>query len=342
MRTSGILLHITSLPSPGGIGSLGEEAFAFADFLQASGIRVWQVLPVGPTGYGESPYQSFSVYAGNPLLISCRTLREEGLLSYRDEEEYQPENPEKVDFVEVRRNKDMLLRRAFSQSFSALADQIEEFRASNDWLDDFALFTAVKNHFDQVALVKWPDPDIRLRRPDALRKYRDLLRDEINYIIFCQYLFRRQWFALKKYCNERSILLFGDMPIYVAADSADVWTHPEIFQLDRDLNPKHVAGVPPDYFSADGQLWGNPLYRWLYLRLFRRYDWWINRLKRNGELFDMLRIDHFVGFANYYSVRYGMPNARKGKWVIGPGKALFKKVRRDLPDLKIVDRKSVV
>ena len=336
MRTSGILLHISSLPSPGGIGSLGEEAFAFADFLQASGIRVWQVLPVGPTGYGESPYQSFSVYAGNPLLISCRTLREEGLLSYRDEEEYQPENPEKIDFVEVRRNKEMLLRRAFSQSFSALADQIEEFRASNDWLDDYALFTAVKNHFNQVALVKWPDPDIRLRRPDALRKYRDLLRDEINYHIFCQYLFRRQWFALKKYCNERSILLFGDMPIYVAADSADVWTHPEIFQLDRDLNPKHVAGVPPDYFSADGQLWGNPLYRWLYLRLFRRYDWWIDRLKRMSELFDMLRIDHFVGFANYYSVRYGMPNARKGKWVIGPGKALFKKVRRDLPDLKIV------
>ena len=336
MRTSGILLHITSLPSPGGIGSLGEEAFAFADFLQASGIRIWQVLPVGPTGYGESPYQSSSVYAGNPLLISCRTLREEGLLSYSDDEEYQPADPEKIDYEEVRRNKEMLLRRAFSQSFSALADRIEEFRASSDWIDDFALFTAVKNHFNQVALVKWPDPDIRLRRPDALRKYRELLRDEINYHVFCQYLFRRQWLALKKYCNERSVLLFGDMPIYVAADSADVWTHPEIFQLDRDLNPKHVAGVPPDYFSADGQLWGNPLYRWMYLRLFRRYDWWVDRLKHMSEMYDMLRIDHFVGFANYYSVRNGMPNARKGKWVIGPGKALFKTVRRALPNLKII------
>ena len=336
MRSSGILLHISSLPSPGGIGSMGEEAFAFADFLQASGMRIWQVLPIGPTGYGESPYQSSSVFAGNPLLISCRKLREEGLLSFSDDEEYTPEDPEKINFEAVRRNKDMLLRRAFTQSGEKLAGQIAEFCRDNDWVSDFALFTAVKNHFGQVPLSKWPDQDIRFRRPEALKKYQTLLKDEIDYHIFCQYLFRSQWFALKKYCNDRSILLFGDMPIYVAEDSADIWTNPDIFQLDSKLIPKRVAGVPPDYFSEDGQLWGNPLYRWTYLRYRKKYDWWVERMKRMSELYDMIRIDHFIGFANFFSVKNGMPNARKGKWVVGPGKALFRKLNQSLPDIRIV------
>jgi len=336
MRTSGILMHITSLPSPGGIGSMGEEAYAFADFLQASGMHIWQVLPIGPTGYGESPYQSSSVFAGNPLLISCRKLRDEGLLAYDDSEEFEPDDPETVDYASVRQNKEMLLRRAFTQSASGLSGQIAEFIRDNGWVNDFALFTAVKNHFGQVALSEWPDRDIRLRKPEALSKYREMLKDDIDYHIFCQYLFRRQWFSLKKYCNERSILLFGDMPIYVAEDSADTWTHPEIFQLDRKLTPKRVAGVPPDYFSADGQLWGNPLYRWSYLRFFRKFDWWVERMKRMAELYDMIRIDHFIGFANYYSVKHGRPNARKGKWVIGPGKALFRRLSQSLPDIRIV------
>ena len=335
MRTSGILMHLSSLPSPGGIGSMGQEAYDFADFLQASGMKIWQVLPIGPTGYGESPYQSSSVFAGNPLLISCRRLREEGLLQYEDAEEFESSDSETVDYESVRKNKDLLLRRCYSQSRELLSGQIAAFRGENPWVDDFALFTAVKAHFNQVMWSKWPDESIRRRRPEAVEKYRRELSGEIDFHIFCQYLFRRQWFDLKKYCNDRSILLFGDMPIYVAEDSADTWTHPEIFQLDRSLVPKRVAGVPPDYFSEDGQLWGNPLYRWTYLR-FRRFDWWVDRMKGMAELYDMIRIDHFIGFANYYSVKHGMPNARKGRWVIGPGKALFRRLNHEVPGIRII------
>lgn len=336
MRTSGILMHISSLPSSGGIGSMGPEAFAFADFLQASGIRIWQVLPVGPTGYGESPYQSSSVFAGNPLLISCSGLRDEGLLEYSDDEEFKPEDPEKVDYDAVRANKEMLLRRCFSQSGEKLSDQLNLFCTDNPWVYDFALFTALKQHFGGQMWTKWPDKDIMRRKSGAMQRYRNELKSEIDYHVFCQYLFRRQWFSLKKYCNEHSVMLFGDMPIYVAEDSADTWTHPEIFQLDRDLVPKRVAGVPPDYFSADGQLWGNPLYRWSYLRFCRGFDWWVERMKGMAQLYDMVRIDHFIGFANYYSVKNGMPNARKGKWVIGPGKALFRKLEKEVPGIRII------
>ena len=336
MRTSGILMHISSLPSQGGIGSLGPEAYAFADFLQASGMRIWQVLPVGPTGYGESPYQSSSVFAGNPLLISCVRLREEGLLTYSDQEEYQPEDPEKVNYDAVRSNKETLLRRCYDQSRDSLSGQISEFIRDNAWVNDFALFTALKQRFGGVMWTKWPDPDIRFRKPEAVKRYQEELAREIDYHIFCQYLFRRQWFSLKKYCNERSLMLFGDMPIYVAEDSADTWTHPDIFQLDKNLIPKRVAGVPPDYFCEDGQLWGNPLYRWTYLRFCRKYDWWVERMKGMSLLYDMIRIDHFIGFANYYSVKYGMPNARKGKWVIGPGKSLFRRLEQEVPDIRII------
>ena len=336
MRTSGILMHISSLPSSGGIGSMGPEAYAFADFLQASGMRIWQVLPVGPTGYGESPYQASYVFAGNPLLISCDLLREDGLLDYTDDEVFAPENPEKVDYDAVRKNKDMLLRRCFTQSADRLAGEIGRFCAENPWVNDFALFTALKRHFGGQMWTQWPDADIRRRKPDALERYRKDLKPEIDYQIFCQYIFRRQWFRLKQYCNDHSVLLFGDMPIYVAEDSADTWTHPEIFQLDRNLVPKRIAGVPPDYFSADGQLWGNPLYRWTYLRFCRGFDWWIDRMKGMASLYDMIRIDHFIGFANYYSVKNGMPNARKGKWVIGPGKSLFKRLGREVPGIRII------
>ncbi len=335
MRTSGVLMHISSLPSPGGIGCLGREAFEFADFLQASGFRIWQVLPVGPTGYGESPYQSSSVYAGNPLLISCRTLRDEGLVSYTDDEEFTPENPEKTDYESVRKNKTMLLRRCFEQSAEKLKPQLEAFRKEHSWVDDFALFTAVKEHFGGTMFSSWPDREIIRRKPSAIQKYTRMLEKDISFHIFCQYLFRRQWFALKEYCNERNIQIFGDMPIYVAEDSADTWTHPEIFQLDRNRVPKRVAGVPPDYFSEKGQLWGNPLYRWTYLR-FRRYDCLVGRMKAMAEMYDMVRIDHFVGFANYYSVRHGAPDARKGKWVVGPGKNLFKVLKQEVTGIRII------
>ena len=335
MRSSGVLMHITSLPSPGGIGSLGREAFEFADFLQASGFRIWQVLPVGPTGFGESPYQSSSVYAGNPLLISCRKLREDGMLSYEDEEELNPSDPEKIDFDAVRKNKMMLLRRCFEQSASSMAHQMDRFRAENPWVTDFALFTAVKEHFGGIMFSAWPDRNLIHRKPEALRQYSDLLSEEISFHVFCQFLFRSQWFELKKYCNSRGIQLFGDMPIYVAEDSADTWTAPEIFQLDRNCVPKRIAGVPPDYFSEDGQLWGNPLYRWRRLRR-RGYDWWVSRMKNMAQMYDMVRIDHFIGFANYYSVKHGMPNARKGRWIVGPGKKLFETLNREVPGIRII------
>lgn len=335
MRRSGILMHITSLPGPGGIGSLGKEAYAFADFLKASGMAVWQVLPLGPTGYGESPYQSSSVFAGNPMLISCAALREAGLVAYDDGEEFTPDDPERVDYPAVRENKEKLLRRCFAQSEGKLQKELADFRRENPWVEDFALFTALKARYGGVMWTKWPDREVRRRQPAALERCRRELDGEIRYHLFCQYLFFRQWFALKRYCNGLSIRLFGDMPIYVAEDSADTWTHPEAFQLDGEGVPKRVAGVPPDFFSADGQLWGNPLYRWFSLRL-HGYGWWVERMAAMAKMYDIVRIDHFIGFANYYSVPQGAPNARTGKWIIGPGKSLFRTLEKKIPGLNIV------
>ena len=335
MRRSGILMHITSLPGPGGIGSLGKEAYAFADFLKASGMAVWQVLPLGPTGYGESPYQSSSVFAGNPMLISCAALREAGLVTYDDGEEFTADDPERVDYPAVRESKEKLLRRCFAQSEGKLQKELAAFRRENPWVEDFALFTALKARYGGVMWTKWPDREVRRRQPAALERCRRELDGEIRYHLFCQYLFFRQWFALKRYCNGLGIRLFGDMPIYVAEDSADTWTHPEAFQLDGEGVPKRVAGVPPDFFSADGQLWGNPLYRWFSLRL-HGYGWWVERMAAMAKMYDIVRIDHFIGFANYYSVPQGAPNARTGKWIIGPGKSLFRTLERKIPGLNIV------
>ena len=335
MRRSGILMHISSLPGPGGIGSLGKEAYAFADFLKASGMAVWQVLPLGPTGYGESPYQSSSVFAGNPMLISCAALREAGLVTYDDGEEFTPDDPERVDYPAVLESKEKLLRRCFAQSEGKLQKELAAFRRENPWVEDFALFTALKARYGGVMWTKWPDREVRRRQPAALERCRRELDGEIRYHLFCQYLFFRQWFALKRYCNGLGIRLFGDMPIYVAEDSADTWTHPEAFQLDGEGVPKRVAGVPPDFFSADGQLWGNPLYRWFSLRL-HGYGWWVERMAAMAKMYDIVRIDHFIGFANYYSVPQGAPNARTGKWIIGPGKSLFRTLERKIPGLNIV------
>lgn len=335
MRRSGILMHISSLPGPGGIGSLGKEAYAFADFLKASGMAVWQVLPLGPTGYGESPYQSSSVFAGNPMLISCAALREAGLVTYDDGEEFTPDAPERVDYPAVRESKEKLLRRCFAQSEGKLQKELAAFRRENPWVEDFALFTALKARYGGAMWTKWPDREVRRRQPAALERCRRELDGEIRYHLFCQYLFFRQWFALKRYCNGLGIRLFGDMPIYVAEDSADTWTHPEAFQLDGEGVPKRVAGVPPDFFSADGQLWGNPLYRWFSLRL-HGYGWWVERMAAMAKMYDIVRIDHFIGFANYYSVPQGAPNARTGKWIIGPGKSLFRTLEKKIPGLNIV------
>ena len=335
MRQSGILMHVTSLPSPGGLGDLGREAYSFADFLADSGMRIWQVLPIGPVGYGESPYQSPSAFAGNPLLISPELLREEKLLDYDDGEIPRPEDPERADYEGAQACRMALLRRAFRQSGEKLAPEIEKFRREEKWAEDYALFSAVKAHFGGAMWTKWPDQGIRNRHFFALLKYQRMLREEIEFHLFCQYLFRKQWKALKEYCNGKGILLFGDMPIYVAEDSADTWTHPRIFELDRNRVPRRVAGVPPDAFSEYGQMWGNPLYRWK--RLARHgFGWWVDRMKSTAELFDMVRVDHFIGFGHYYAIPYGAPDARTGRWEDGPGIPLFRALKKAVPGLKVV------
>ena len=335
MRLGGILLHISSLPGPDGIGSLGPEAYAFADFLKEAGMTIWQVLPMGPTGYGESPYQSTGVQAGNPMLISVDQLAKEGLIDLTGMTRFVPEKDDQVDFERVNPAKTALLREAFRQSEKKLSSEIAAFVADNDWVKPFALFTALKNKFDRVKWTLWPDEKARKRDPEAIAAYEKELDEEIRFHIWCQYVFDRQWMALKAYCNGLNIRLFGDMPIYVAEDSMDTWLHPEVFQLNEDGEPRNVAGVPPDYFSKDGQLWGNPLYRWTELKK-RGYDWWIERMRRMNHLYDIVRVDHFIGFANYYSIPHGAPNARKGRWIAGPDKALFKALKTALPGMDVV------
>lgn len=336
MKESGILLHISSLPSDCGIGTLGKEAREFADFLSASGVTVWQVLPIGPTGYGESPYQSTSTFAGNPLFISIQDLIDKGIFSGRSLPEKPVfTDPAAVDYETVRKYKDSCLRVCFAECREKLHDAMNAFCNVQSWVRDFALFTAVKKHFGEIMWTKWPDTAIRFRKPQALKQYSEMLKDEIEFVVFEQYLFDLQWNELKEYCNRSGIRIFGDIPIYVAEDSADTWTHPEVFQLDKNRIPRRVAGVPPDLFTADGQLWGNPLYRWHRLRL-SGYGWWVARLRALAARYDMIRIDHFIGFANYYSIPYGAPNARNGKWVIGPGYKLFRVLKKKIPELNIV------
>ena len=335
MRESGILLHITSLPSPEGIGTLGAEARAFADFLKKAGMRIWQVLPISPTGYAESPYQSFSTFAGNALLLDLRTLKKEGILTTDEAPDLQGD-PEMVDYPRLIAFKARMLTLAFEQSGITLSGKIKRFREENAaWLEDYAFFMAIKRHFGNSSWQKWPDEDIRMRKPAAMKAYREKLKREVDYECFIQYLFFKQWFALKRYANERGISIFGDMPIYVAEDSADAWANPRIFQLDTERRPTRIAGVPPDYFSADGQRWGNPLYDWAYLKK-TGYAWWIARLRAMSRIFDLTRVDHFIGFANFYSVPADEQTARNGLWLPGPGKSLFREIKKELPDMRIV------
>ena len=333
MRQSGVLLHITSLPSRGGIGTLGRAAYDFIDFVKASGMRIWQMLPIGPTGYAESPYQSSSTYAGNPLMIDFDLLEAEGILPQGS---YKPlPLLAQVDFEAVKTQKSELLKLAFETSYERLSDAIADFEAAHAWVRDYALFRAIKAHFGEISWMDWPDQDIRLRKPEAVEQYAEDLADQVNYYIFEQYLFFAQWERLHAYARESGIQLMGDMPIYVAEDSADVWLNPDLFELDEDCKPIRIAGVPPDYFQADGQRWGNPLYAWQRHQA-TGYAWWIGRLRALGELFDILRIDHFIGFANYYAIPAEELTARNGKYELGPGRKLFTRVKKALPELKIV------
>jgi len=338
-RSSGIILHPSSLPGPDGIGDLGPEAYRWVDFLAESGCSLWQVLPLGPTGYGDSPYQCFSALAGNPYLISPAMLLEEGLLTREDLSD-RPEFPsERVEFGDVIPWKMTLLDRAFSHfnksKSTRLKDEFVKFQEEqNSWLPDFALFMAIKASHDGVAWKDWPEP-LRRRDPEALKEFAQNHSDAIRAQLFRQFIFFRQWQALKHYANEKGLSIIGDIPIFVAFDSADAWSHPELFFFDKKLLPTVVAGVPPDYFSPTGQLWGNPLYRWQ-VHKKTGYAWWIQRVRSTLQLFDILRMDHFRGFAGYWEVPTGNPTAEFGRWVPGPGASLFQAIEEALGNLPII------
>ncbi|MEI6093362.1 MAG: 4-alpha-glucanotransferase [bacterium] len=338
-RSSGVLLHPTSLPGKFGIGSLGKDAFDFVDFLVCSKQKLWQVLPMGPTSYGDSPYQSFSSFAGNPLLIDLDELVKQNLLSKSDLETKEVFDDGKVDYGRIITFKTALYKKAYN-NFKKLSSEIEKAKFEifcekhKKWLEEYSLFMALKNHFCGKPWYEW-EYDIKIRTFPALKEYREKLSDEINYHRFIQFEFFRQWYKLKSYANINNIKIIGDIPIFVALDSCDVWASPEIFHLDEDRRPTKVAGVPPDYFSATGQLWGNPLYNWDVLKA-QNYKWWIERLNATNELVDMIRIDHFRGFAAYWAIPYGNKDAIHGTWEKGPGEDLFIAIRKELGTLPII------
>lgn len=338
-RSSGILLHPTCLPAPGGIGDFGAEAFAFVDFLKDAGQRLWQVLPLNPTGYADSPFQCFSAHAGNHLLISLENLRGQGILEAADFRG-QPEFPqERVDFGRVIEWKTPLLKKAAARFLSSAIGgdrkAFEDFRAANaSWLPDFALFMACKEEQGGVAWNKWPR-DIAQRTAPGLSSASTRLKDAARAVEYWQFEFFRQWQQLRSYARQAGIRVIGDIPIYVALDSADVWTDREYFQLSEDGQPLKIAGVPPDYFSATGQCWGNPIYRWDRLKQ-SGYRWWVERFRAALELYDGVRIDHFRGFEAYWEIPGSETTAINGQWVKGPGGELFAALERKFGELPII------
>ena len=334
MRESGILMHITSLPGSHGIGTMGKESFRFVDFLKASGQSLWQILPLTPTGYGDSPYQSCSAFAGNHYLIDLELLVEEGLLQQQDLEGIQWSfQDDKVDFGLQYNNRLKVLRLAYNHFEGS--DDFQRFCAENShWLADFTLFMALKDRFGGQPWFQWEEK-LKFRDPDALWQIRQELAEEIRFFSFVQYVFHRQWTALREYAHRNGIRIIGDVPIYVPMDSVEVWSSPELFQLDDTLTPTAVAGCPPDAFSADGQLWGNPLYRWDVLAK-NGYAWWINRLGEAAKRYDVVRFDHFRGFESYWSVPYGSNTARNGQWIKGPDMDFIRAVQKSLPQLQLI------
>ncbi|HEX8174849.1 MAG TPA: 4-alpha-glucanotransferase [Pyrinomonadaceae bacterium] len=337
-RSSGILLHPTSLPGRYGVGELGLEAYSFIDALHEARQSLWQVLPLGPTGYGDSPYQSFSAFAGNTLLVSLDILAREGLLAEEELRDAPLFAEDRVDFGGVIDFKSAQLERAYTRFKQSGGESLRRsFKVFQDyaasWLDDYALFRAIKNQQDGKVWSDW-DTELALRDEAALEKTRMELADEIEAQEFYQFLFFRQWAALKKYANQKGVSIVGDVPIFVSYDSADVWTHPDLFKLDEQGKPIVVAGVPPDYFSATGQLWGNPIYDWARMRE-DKFSWWAERVSASFELMDILRIDHFRGFAATWEIPAGHETAVNGRWVDVPGRELFSTLRErfgsDLP-----------
>ena len=332
-RSAGILLPVSSLPSPYGIGAFGKAAYDWVDFLHEAGQRYWQILPLVPTGDGDSPYSSFSAFAGNPYFIDLDTLREERLLERGDFMGISwGLSDKRVDYETVHLHRENVLRKAFARFADEAA--LDDFVARNDWFADYGLYMAIKETQGQRPWTEWDEP-LRLRRPDALSKAREELKDDIRYHAFVQYEFQKQWRALRTYANGKGVGIIGDIPIYVSLDSVEVWANPELFQVDENAVLTEVAGCPPDGFSPHGQIWGNPLYDWEAMKR-TGFAWWIRRLKNNFELYDVIRIDHFRGLESYFAIPYGADDAGSGHWVTGPGMRFIDAVKKAIPGAQII------
>lgn len=336
-RSSGILMPVFSLPSPYGIGTIGKAAYDFVDFLHDAGQTWWQILPVGPTSYGDSPYQSPSAYAGNPYFIDLDLLVQDGLLTKKEINALSfGDDPGHIDYGLLYENRLPLLKKAMERGWDGAAEEIGRFRSANAfWLEDYAMFMAIKRANGMKPWLEWEDEGLHMHRQDALDRIRPELEEDIRLFIFTQYLFFKQWAKLREYAHEKGVMIMGDMALYVALDSADVWSSPENFLLDEKNVPVDVAGVPPDYFTADGQLWGNPLYN--YGRMEQDgYGWWIRRIGGAAQLYDAIRIDHFRGLANFWAVPFGEATARNGRWVQGPGMRLISALKGWFTDVQFI------
>lgn len=335
MRTSGVLMPIFSLPSKYGIGTLGKEAYNFIDFLKKAGQTYWQILPVGVTGFGDSPYQCFSAFAGNPYFIDLEMLCEDGLLDKAFIESFSWGDGDKVDYENLYNNRYPVLRKVYSVFKDNIPKDFSDFEQENCfWLNDYALYFTLKDYHNGASFDYWEEC-YKKRDPKALANAENELADNIGFYKMLQYLFFKQWSALKEYANKSGVYIIGDIPIYVAYDSADVWSKPSLFQLDDELSPSAVAGCPPDAFSEDGQLWGNPLYDWDKMKN-EGFSWWVERISHALKLFDTVRIDHFRAFSAYFSIPAGDENAKNGKWIKGPDKLLFEVLNQKLENLNII------
>lgn len=336
MRCSGVLMAVSSLPGNYGIGCFSKEAYRFVDDLHEAGQRLWQILPLGSTSYGDSPYQSFSTFAGNPYFIDPDTLIAKKWLTKKECESYDwGRDPQSIDYAKIYNSRFRLLKKAYRRSKIAADRGFRKFTKDNSfWLQDYALFMALKDAHGGKSWEFWEE-ELRFRDKEAMKKVKEKLAKDIEFYEFVQYEFFAEWEALKKYAGSRGIEIVGDIPIYVAYDSADAWANPELFEFDEELHPLAVAGCQPDAFSADGQLWGNPLYRWD-VHKKKGYDWWMKRLEISFRLYDVVRIDHFRGFDAYYRIPYPAENAKRGKWVKGPGFELFRTMKKKLGDKKVI------
>lgn len=336
MRKSGILLPIASLPTKYGIGGFSKEAYDFVDWVKSTGCRYWQILPLGPTGYGDSPYQSISTFAGNPYFIDLEELIEEGLIEKTDCADVDYGYDKRyIDYGKIYNTRLKILRKAYENSnFSKDPDYKEFCKQNAYWLDDYALFISLKNGHNGACWADWEE-ELKTRKPAAINEAKEKYAEDIGFYRFNQFIFNRQWKKLKAYANKNGIEIIGDIPIYVAFDSADAWANQKMFEFDEEGNPTEVAGCPPDGFSVDGQLWGNPIYNWSYHKR-TGFKWWISRVSHSFELYDVVRVDHFRGFDEFYAIPAGEPTAKNGKWKKGPGMELFNAIKAELGDKPII------